>query len=159
MKKGKPLSITHRDMTRFMMSLEQSIDLVLYALTNGKNGEVYVRKAPAATVGDVTGALIEIFNYKNGVKDVGIRPGEKMHETLVSDEETFRTEDCGDYYKISPEVPGMDYKKYYFTGQRPSNLTEGYTSANTERLTKDGVKKLLLSLDEVKAEVKNFKIK
>ena len=158
MKKGKPLSVTHKGMTRFMMSLEQSIDLVLYALTNGKDGEVYVRKAPASTIGDVTQALVEIFNYKGGIKEVGIRPGEKMHETLLSEEETFRTEDRGDYYKISPEVPGMDYKKYYFSGQRVSGLLpEGYTSANTKRLNKDETKKLILSLSEIQEEIKNFK--
>jgi UDP-glucose 4-epimerase len=157
-KKGQPLSVTHKDMTRFMMSLEESIDLVLYALTNGQNGEMYVRKAPAATVGDVAGALMDIFKYEGGIKEVGIRPGEKMHETLLSTEETLRTEDCGQYYKISPEVPGMDYKKYYFTGKRVNGLLpEGYTSANTRRLTQDETKKLLLNLPEIKEEIKNFK--
>lgn len=157
MKKGKPLSVTCKDMTRFMMSLDQSIDLVLYALTQGQDGEVYVRKAPAATVGDMTDALVEIFNYKQGSKEVGIRPGEKIHEILVSEEETFRAEDCGDYYKISPEVPGMDYKKYYFSGQRPTGLlSEGFTSANTKRLSLNETKELLLSLPEVQEELKAF---
>ena len=157
-KKGKPVTVTNKSMTRFMMSLEQSIDLVLYALMSGRDGEMYVRKAPAATIGDVAQALVEIFNYKGGVKEVGIRPGEKIHETLVSEEEAFRTEDCGDYYKISPEVPGMDYKKYYFTGQKSASLlSEGYTSDNTKRLTKDETKKLILSLSEIQAEVRSFK--
>ena len=158
MKKGKPLSITNSGMTRFMMSLQESIDLVLYALTNGENGEIYVRKSPAATIGDVAKALIEVFNYKGGVKEIGIRPGEKIHETSVSAEEALRTEDHGAYYKISPEVPGMDYKKYYFTGQKTSGfLSEGYTSSNTTQLTRNNLKKLILSLDEIQEELQNFK--
>ncbi|HEY4502908.1 MAG TPA: polysaccharide biosynthesis protein [Candidatus Paceibacterota bacterium] len=157
-KKDKPLSVTESGMTRFMMSLDQSIDLVLYALTHGKDGEIYIRKAPASSIGNVAESLLEIFNYKGGVKEVGIRPGEKIHETLLSEEEIFRAEDCGDYYKISPEVPGMDYKKYYFSGQKESGLLpEGYTSANTKCLTKDETKELILSLPEIQKELKNFK--
>jgi len=158
MRQDKPLTITNPHMTRFMMSLNQSIDLVLYALTHGQNGEIYVRKAPAATIGDLAEVLIEIFNYDKGIEEIGIRPGEKMHETLISSEETFRTEDCGDYYKINPEVPGMDYRQYYFKGQKNNNLpTEGYTSANTKRLSKEELKELLLSLDEIQQELKDFK--
>ena len=157
MKAGKSLTVTDKNMTRFMMSLNESIDLVLYALTNGKDGEIYVRKASAMTIGDLTKSLVEIFNYDKGIKEIGIRPGEKMHETLISSEETLRTEDCGDYYKINPEVPGMDYRQYYFKGQKNNNLShEGYTSENTKRLSKEEAKELLLSLDEIKEELKNF---
>lgn len=158
MKAEKPLTVTNKSMTRFMMPLAHSIDLVLYALTNGQDGEIYVRKSPAATIGDLAEVLVEIFNYDKGIQEIGIRPGEKMHETLISNEETFRTEDCGDYYKIIPEVPGMDYRHYYFKGQKNNTLPhEGYTSANTKRLSKEELKKLLLSLDETKEELKNFK--
>ena len=158
MKAEKPLTVTSKNMTRFMMPLSHSVDLVLYALTNGKDGEIYVRKSPAATIGDLAEVLVEIFNYDKGIQEIGIRPGEKMHETLISNEETFRTEDCGDYYKIIPEVPGMDYRQYFFKGQKNNHLPhEGYTSANTERLSKEELKKLLLSLDEIKEELKNFK--
>ncbi|MFA5042264.1 MAG: UDP-N-acetylglucosamine 4,6-dehydratase family protein [Candidatus Paceibacterota bacterium] len=157
-KAEKPLTVTNKSMTRFMMSLNQSVDLVLYALVNGKDGEIYVRKSPAATIGDLAEVLVEIFNYDKGIQEIGIRPGEKIHETLISKEETFRTEDCGDYYKIIPEVPGMDYRQYYFKGQKNNTLShEGYTSANTKRLPKEELKKLLLSLDEIKEELKNFK--
>jgi UDP-glucose 4-epimerase len=156
MKKGKPITVTDARMTRFMMSLEQSIDLVLYALTDGENGDMYIRKAPAATVGDLAQALVELFDYKGEIKEIGLRPGEKIHETLVSVEEMPRTEDHGDYYKVSPEVPGMDYKKYYFEGQELMR-DEGYTSENTQRLTKDDIKTLLLSLGEVQEELKAFK--
>ncbi len=159
MKLNEPLRITDKNMTRFMMPLSQSVDLVLYVLTNGQPGEIYVRKAPAAAIGDLAKAMIELFNYKKGIKEVGIRPGEKIHETLISSEELIRTIDCGDYYKIMPEVPGMDYREYYFGGKHSLNdlSNEGYTSANTKRLSIEEVKKLLLSLDEIKEELKNFK--
>jgi len=158
MKAGKPLTVTNPNMTRFMMPLAHSIDLVLYALSNGKDGEIYVRKSPAATIGDLAQALVEIFNYEKGVEEIGTRPGEKMHESLISNEETFRVEDCGDYYKINPEAPGMDYRQYYFRGQKNNTLShEGYTSANTRKLTKEELKELLLSLDEIQEELKNFK--
>src|SRR3989344_4239145 len=94
MKEGKPIAVTDKNMTRFMMPLSHAIDLVLYALTNGKDGEIYVRKSPAATIGDLAQALVEIFNYEGGIEEIGIRPGEKMHESLISSEETFRVEDC-----------------------------------------------------------------
>lgn len=158
MKAGKPLTVTNKKMTRFMMSLNQSIDLVFYALTNGKDGEIYVRKAPAATIGDLAEAMVSLFNYDRGIEEIGIRPGEKMHEFLISREELFRTEDCGDYYKINPEVPGMDYRQYYFKGIKIDSLPdEGYTSKNTRRLSIGEIKELLLSLDEIKEELGKFK--
>lgn len=159
MKKGEPLQITDGSMTRFMMTLAQSVDLVLYALTNGKDGEIYVRKAPAATVGDVAQAMIELFNYKGGVREIGIRPGEKLHETLISSEEAWRVEDCGEYYKIKPEVPGMDSTQYYTKGRDGASLlpAEGYNSANTTRLTVAQTKELLLTLPEIQQELRNFK--
>ena len=158
MKAGKPLTVTNKEMTRFMMPLSHSVDLVLYAMTNGKDGEIYVRKSPASTVGGVAQAIVEIFNYNKGIKEIGIRPGEKIHETLISSEETSRIKDCGDYYKIMPEVPGMDYRQYYFKGQKNNNLPhEGYTSENTKRLSKEETKGLIFSLDEIKEELENFK--
>lgn len=160
MKAGKPLKITDRKMTRFMMSLDQSIDLVLYALTNGNNGEIYVRKAPAASVGDLAVALINIFNYKQGTEEVGIRPGEKMYETLISSEESYRAEDRGDYYKINPEVPNMDYRAYFFKGKKENSLPHvGYNSSNTQQLSVKEVESLLLTLREVREEIKSMSIK
>lgn len=159
MKAGRPLTVTDKNMTRFMMTLDHSVDLVLYALANGKNGEIYVKKSSASTISDLAEALIELFGHGEKAQEIGIRPGEKMHETLISSEEISRTEDCGDYYKINPEVPGMDYKEYYFKGQEnDNNLShDGYTSANTERLSKEELKELLLSLDEIKDELARFK--
>ncbi len=157
-KAGKPLTVTDKNMTRFMMPLVDSVDLVLYTMINGSNGEIYVKKASASIIGDVAQAMVEIFKYNKEIEEIGIRPGEKIHESLISSEETFRTEDCGDYYKIKPEVPEMDYRKYYFKGQRNNHLShDGYTSANAERLSKDETKKLILSLDEIKEELNNFK--
>lgn len=154
-KAGKPLRITKRDMTRFMMSLDQSIDLVLYALTNGNNGDIYVRKAPAATVGDLAQAITNIFQYKQGEEEVGIRPGEKMYETLISSEESYRAEDCGDYYKINPEVPDMDYRDYFFKGEKENLLPHaGYNSSNTKQLSVKEVESILLNMNEVQEEIK-----
>ncbi|MFA6391486.1 MAG: polysaccharide biosynthesis protein [Patescibacteria group bacterium] len=154
-KAGKPLRITKRDMTRFMMSLDQSIDLVLYALTNGNNGDIYVRKAPAATVGDLAQAMTNIFKYKQGEEEVGIRPGEKMYETLISSEESYRAEDCGDYYKINPEVPDMDYRDYFFKGEKENILPHaGYNSSNTKQLSVKEVESILLDLNEIQEEIK-----
>jgi UDP-glucose 4-epimerase len=159
MKKGKPLVVTNRNMTRFMMTLEESIDLVFYALANGKNGEIYVRKSSASTVGDLVDALVALFKYTGGTKEIGSRPGEKLHEALVSVEEAPRTEDCGSYYKINPEVPDMDMKKYYSMGDGNDSVLppEGYTSVNTKRLSVEEITTLLLSLPGVQEELKNFK--
>jgi len=158
MKAGKPLRITDGNMTRFLMPLEASVDLVLFALVSGENGSVYVKKAPAATIYDLTQALVEIFNYKGGIEEVGIRPGEKLHESLISSEEAVRAEDVGDYYKIVSEAKDMDYRQYYFKNTGESMLPpEGYTSANTNRLTVAETKELLLTLEEVQEELKNFK--
>jgi len=158
MKEGKSLKVTDRRMTRFMMSLHESLDLVLYALTHGHHGEIYVRKAPAATIDDLAWCMKDIFTYDGAIEDIGIRPGEKMHETLVSTEEILRTEDCGDYFKIIPEAPRADYREYYFSGKKVDNLPpEGYTSANTRRLTREELKSLLLAQDEIQRELAGWK--
>ena len=157
-KKGESLPVTDPNMTRFMMSLEDSVNLVLYALTNGKDGELYVKKAPATTIGNLAKAMKDIFGYKGKIEEIGVRPGEKEHETLISAEELVRTKDCGSYFKIEPEVPGMDIKKYYRENRKKQTLfKEGYTSENTRRLTLEETKKLLLSLPEIRAEIKDFK--
>ena len=158
MKAGKPLKITNGKMTRFMMSLTQSIDLVLFALTNGSNGDMYVRKAPACTIENLAEAMIDLFQYNKGVEIIGTRPGEKIHETLISTEESYRTKDCGDYIRIIPEVPSMDYKPYFYKGEDNNQLPEtGYTSANAKQLSVDEIKTLLLTLKEINEEIINFK--
>lgn len=155
MKTKKPLKVTDKDMTRFMMNLDESIDLVFHALAKGKDGEIFVRKAPAATVGDLAQALVSVFSYDKGIEEVGVRPGEKKHETLISREELIRTEDQENYYKINPEAFQIDYRLYYLQGAKKVSLPdEGYTSANTKRLTVEEIKNLLLSLNEIKEELK-----
>lgn len=157
-KKGKPLKITNRDMTRFMMHLGDSIDLVLYALTNGKDGEIYVKKAPATTIGNLAEAMTSLFSYDKGIEEIGIRPGEKIHETLISREELLRAEDCGDYYKINPEFTKVDYKQYYFKGKKDIPLpSEGYTSENTRRLSVEEMKDMLMSIEELQEELQLYK--
>lgn len=158
MKAGKSLTVTNKKMTRFLMPLSASVDLVLYALTQGENGSIYVKKSPAAAIGDLAQALVEIFDYKKGIEEIGIRPGEKMYEELVSCEEVARTEDRGDYFRIKPEVSEMDYRQYYFKGIDGNHILpeDGYNSANTQQLNIEEIKKLLLSLDEIKQELKNW---
>ena len=159
MKAGKPLKLTDKNMTRFMMNLNESIDLVFYALLEGRDGEIFVRKAPAAAIGDLAQALVSIFSYDKGIEEAGVRPGEKKHETLVSSEELIRTEDIGQYYKINPEAFLIDYRLYYLQGAKKVALPEeGYTSANTKRLSVEEIKNILLSLDEIKEELRLWKI-
>ncbi len=157
MKAGQPIQVTNGKMTRFMMSLQQSIDLVLFALTNGENGDIYVRKAPAATIEDLVAAMTSLFKYDKKTIEIGTRPGEKLHETLISSEESHRAEDRGDYYRIKAEVPDMDIQTYFFKGEPGGLLPEvGYTSANTKQLNVEELTTLLLSLTEVQNEVATF---
>jgi UDP-N-acetylglucosamine 4,6-dehydratase/5-epimerase len=157
-KNGKPLTVTNKDMTRFMMPLEHSVDLVLYALAYGQDGEMFVRKAPSSTMGDISTALAEIFSHSPGVEEIGIRPGEKLHESLISREELFRAEDCGDYYKIMPESShSTDYLNYYIKGDRKHSIPdEGYNSDNSKRLDLRETKDLILSLKEIREELANL---
>lgn len=156
-KAGKPLTITEGSMTRCMITLEESLDLVLYALTQGKSGELYVRKAPAATIRDLAEAVADLFDYKPGIKEIGIRPGEKAHESLISLEERIRTRDCGDYYCIMPETEKLNYEAYYSDGMKAAIPEEGYTSENTKRLGKKEIQELLLSVPEFKAEYETLR--
>lgn len=156
-KSGKSLTVTDPHMTRFVMTLGQSIDLVLFALTSGLPGEIYVRKAPAVTVEDIISTVMECFDYKEPVENIGVRPGEKKHESLISAEERQRVIDHKEYFSIIPEILGKSYADYYFRGEKGFELpVEGYTSANTERLSVAQFRELLLSLPEFKAEVDSF---
>lgn len=158
MRRGKPLTVTNRQMTRFLMSLDNSVDLVLYALAFGENGNIYVRKSPAATIGNLAEAVASLFEYHNGIEEIGTRPGEKLNEVLVSSEEIWRAEDRGDYFRIRPESPDIDLKEYYLRGQRENTLSDsGFNSANTEQLSVKKIKDLLLSLKPIQEELENFK--
>jgi UDP-glucose 4-epimerase len=159
-KRGKTVTITDPLMTRFVMTIQEALDLVLFALTMGKPGEIYVRKAPATTVADLVSTVAEIFSYTKPIERIGARPGESVDEYLISCEERLRAIDHGDYYSISPEKLGHDYPSAYFEveGTKKADIREeGYTSTNTERLSKEQVKKLLLSLPEVRAELATHK--
>jgi UDP-N-acetylglucosamine 4,6-dehydratase/5-epimerase len=153
-REGKSITVTDPNMTRFIMTLDQSIDLVLFALTSGKPGEMYVRKAPAATVQVLAEAVSELFNNTKPIEVIGIRPGEKGDESLIAREEIVRASDEGDYFRIVPEAIDLDYRDYYFQGFTDSKLpAEGYTSSNTTQLAKQEVKDILMALPEFKEEV------
>jgi UDP-glucose 4-epimerase len=156
-RQSKPLTVTNGEMTRFMMSLDESIDLVLYALSQGQAGAIYVRKSPAASIDTLAKAMVSLFSHDKGIKEIGIRPGEKKHETLISSEEMMRTEDCGAYFKIHPEFSKMDYRKYYFEGQKNIDIpAEGYTSANTKQLSETEMQETLLRLKEIPRDIKQL---
>src|SRR3954454_23470656 len=153
-KSGKPLTVTDPNMTRFMMSLDESVDLVLHAYGHGQQGDIFVQKAPAATIGNLVQALKEIFNAHNPVQIVGTRHGEKLFETLVSREEMARVEDMRRYYRIPADNRDLNYAMYFTDGQREISTLEDYTSHNTERLTIPGVKALLLKLDFIQRHLR-----
>lgn len=158
-KQKKPLQVTDFLMTRFLLPLSDSVDLVLYALTQGENGYIYIRKSPSCTLETLAKALCDLFNHKPGYIEVGIRAGEKLHETLVSKEEIFRAINAGNYYKIPPETQDLDYNRYFFKGSKVNEQLEPYTSANTKILDVQETKKLLLSLPEIQVELKRLKLK
>lgn len=144
---GKPLPITDHRMTRFLISLDEAIDLVDFAIKHGKQGDIFVKKAPAATIGDLARALLKIFNAKNKLETVGLRPGEKIHETIVTQLEMVRTEDFGDYFCIHDDSNSSSYDKYYM--KNIAKIDGDYTSDNTYRLTKSDIIKKLLGLKHI----------
>ena len=155
---GKPLTVTNPDMTRYLLPLPVAIDLVLYALAEGENGDILVRKSPAATMKDTAQAMKEIFDYDGEIKVIGIREGEKMHETLVTQEELLKSESYEKYYRIK-NLSTIDYDKYFIEGKITDFPREGYTSENTKRLTLQNTKDLILSLREIKQELKDWNIR
>jgi UDP-N-acetylglucosamine 4,6-dehydratase len=152
-KKGLPLSITDPEMTRFMMTLEQAVELVLFAFTHGTSGDIFVQKAPSATIGQLAAVLSEIFNSKSGINVIGTRHGEKLYETLLTREEKVRAEDMGDYYRIPADDRDLNYDKYVVEGERSIAKVEDYHSHNTHRLSDGELKKMLLDLPYVKNEL------
>ncbi len=144
---GLPLTITNPEMTRFMMTLEDAVDLVVYAFENGKQGDLFVQKAPAATIDTLAKAVISLKNPEAKIKYIGTRHGEKLYETLVTKEEMVTAEDMGDYYRIPADKRDLNYQKYENSGNNKINEVEDYHSHNTQRLDVDGMKKLLLKLD------------
>ena len=147
MREGKAITITDPNMTRFMMTLEDAVDLVLYAFQNGNNGDIFVQKAPAATIETLAIALKELLNApEHPINIIGTRHGEKLYEALLSREEMLAAIDMGDYYRVPPDLRDLNYDKYVEQGDSRISEIEDYNSHNTTRLDVDGMKKLLLKL-------------
>ncbi len=152
-KNGQDITVTNPDMTRFLLSLEDAIELVLFAFIEGKQGDLFIRKAPASTIGDLAQGLVNLFKADNVIKVVGTRAGEKIHESLATQLELARAEDMGDYYRISGQS-GKNPEDFFEIGSM-EGFHDDYTSENTNRLDLKGVEKLLLSLEEVQNAIKS----
>ena len=152
-KLGNPLTLTDPNMTRFMMTLEDAVDLVLFAFENGKQGDLFVQKSPAATIEVLAKALLELYNSKNEIKVIGTRHGEKLYETLVNREDMVKAEDMGDYYRIPADNRDLNYAQYFSEGEPDVSNYDEYHSHNTERLDIEGMKKLLHKLPIIKKEI------
>jgi UDP-glucose 4-epimerase len=152
-KAGKELTITDPNMTRFLMSLEEAVELVLFAFEHGNPGDLFVNKAPAGTIGDLAIALKELFKADNTVKVIGTRHGEKLYETLCTREEMIKAEDMGDFYRIPADNRDLNYAQYFSEGEKDISLIEDYHSQNTTQQSVEGMKKLLLKLPLIRKEV------
>ena len=150
---GRPLTLTDPSMTRFLMTLEESVDLVLYAFENARPGDIFVQKAPASTVGDLAQAMKELLRLDNEIKIIGTRHGEKLYESLLSREEMARAEDLGGYYRVPADSRDLNYAKYFVEGETDVSTLDDYTSHNTQRLDVEGVKKTLMKLDIIREAV------
>jgi UDP-glucose 4-epimerase len=153
-KKNKPLTITNPNMTRFMMTLDDAVDLVMFAFENGNQGDRFVQKAPASTIADLAQALKELYKSDVDTKIIGTRHGEKLYESLVNREEMVKAEDLGDYYRIPADHRDLNYNVYFDKGDDKINKVKEYTSHNTTRLDVQGTKKLLLKLDFIRQGIK-----
>lgn len=149
-REGKPLTVTDPNMTRFLMSLDDSVDLVLHAFQNGTQGDIFVQKAPASTVGDLAVALKELFRSDSPIHVIGTRHGEKLYESLISREEMAKAQDLGRYYRIPADNRDLNYSQYFSEGEVRVSQSDDYTSHNTERLNVAQIKQLLLKLDYIK---------
>ncbi len=152
-KAGKSITITDPNMTRYMMTLDDAVDLVLYAFEHGNQGDLFVQKAPAATLTVLAESLKELYHADTEVKVIGTRHGEKLYETLVTREEMFRSEDMGDYFRIPADARDLNYDKFFVEGQEDISKVEDYHSHNTFRLDKEGMKQLLLKLPEIREDL------
>ncbi len=152
-KEGKPLTVTDPNMTRFIMSLENAVDLVLYAFQNGKTGDIFVQKAPACKIGYLAVAVKELFGAKNKIKIIGTRHGEKLFETLLNREEMAVAQDLGNYYRIPVDDRDLNYNKYFVEGEERISVKEDYTSCNTRMLSVEEIKDVLLKVDYIQREL------
>jgi UDP-N-acetylglucosamine 4,6-dehydratase len=152
-KEGKPITITDPNMTRFMMTLEDAIDLVLYAFEHGRQGDLFVQKAPAATIEVLAKSLLELYGKESEMRIIGTRHGEKLYETLVNKEDMLKAEDLGDYYRIPADTRDLNYAQYFSEGEVNLSKFEEYHSHNTHRLDMEGMKKLLHRLPLIRKEI------
>lgn len=152
-KSGKDLTVTDPEMTRFMMTLDDAVDLVIYAFENGTNGDIFVQKAPASTIGDLARALIEIYNSKSKIRIIGTRHGEKLYETLVNREEMSKAVDLGNYYRIPADNRDLNYNSYFTEGQEKVSHVEDYHSHNTRRLGIPETKEILFKLPVIRKDI------
>lgn len=152
-KAGKEITITDPRMTRFMMTLEDAVDLVLYAFQNGKNGDLFVQKAPAATLDVLAKSLVNLYKAETKIKVIGTRHGEKLYETLVTREEMAKSIDMGDYYRVPCDSRDLNYDKYFVEGEEEVSKIEDYHSHNTKQLDLEGMEELLLKLDIIKKDL------
>ena len=155
---GAPLTLTDPNMTRFMMTIDDAVDLVLYAFQNGNPGDIFVQKAPAATIGVLAEALLKLFDAKNEIRIIGTRHGEKLYETLLNREEMAKAEDMGGYFRVPADVRDLNYNCYFVEGQEEVSLKEDYNSHNTTRLDVDGMMKLLMKLEIVQKAIKGERV-
>jgi UDP-N-acetylglucosamine 4,6-dehydratase len=152
-REGKPLTVTDPNMTRFLMSLDDAVDLVLYAFCNARQGDIFVQKAPASTIKDLALAVREIFNAENEIRVIGTRHGEKLYETLLTREELAKAEDMGNYYRILPDDRDLNYGKYFTEGEEKISEIEDYNSHNTQRLSVEEIKEKLMKLEFIRQEL------
>ena len=153
-KAGKALTITDPEMTRFMMSLEDAVDLVLFAFKNGRGGDSFIQKAPAATIGQLARVLVKMFKSESDIVVIGTRHGEKQHECLLNREEMVRSEDLGEYYRIVSDARDLNYALFFEKGEKKIAAAEDYTSGNTQMLSDDELEEMLLKLDYVQNQLK-----
>lgn len=156
-RRGQPITVTDPKMTRFLMSLDDAVDLVLYAFDNGQQGDTFVQKAPASTIGDLAQAVRELFAVNNEIRVIGTRHGEKLYETLLTREEMSQAEDLGGYYRIPADNRDLNYNKYFVEGEVRHSAAVDYHSHNTERLDVEGVKRKLLQLDYVQQQLAEWR--
>ena len=158
-KKGQPLTVTNPNMTRFLMSLEEAVELVVYAFENAQAGDIIVQKAPASTIGDLAQAIKELFNADNEIKIIGTRHGEKRYETLLTKEEYVKAVDMGRFFRVPADKRDLNYDKYFVEGSEELSTEVEYNSDNTERLNVEQIKEKLLSLEYVRKELEEYKAK
>jgi UDP-N-acetylglucosamine 4,6-dehydratase len=152
-KKGNPLTITDPNMTRYMMTLDDAVDLVLFAFKNGNPGDIFVQKSPACTIEVLAKALLELYKSDNPIKIIGTRHGEKLYETLVNREEMIKAEDLGNFYRIPADTRDLNYNRFFIEGEAQISQMEEYTSHNTSRLNIEETKELLLKLEFIREEL------